>query len=188
MKIFTWILSGAAGIFIIARLVGWCPAGSCSASHGATAAIFPTPAPAIASLTPGFEPLTQAFTDAKVQHKLVLVDVYTDWCHWCKQLDKDVYPDRNVQKQLHAYFAATKVNAESDASIDFLGTTTSGRQLAPHWSVTGYPTILFLSPDGNVIERVPGYLPAKDFASLLEYIGTGAYRTTSFDDWQTKRS
>src|SRR5687767_13838353 len=49
---------------------------------------------------------------ASRQNKLVLVDVYTDWCGWCKKLDKDTYSDPSVISFLNSGFVCLKVDAE----------------------------------------------------------------------------
>ena len=44
--------------------------------------------------------------------KLVMVDFYTDWCGWCKELDKTVYTNRDVQQIAEVHFVSVKVDAE----------------------------------------------------------------------------
>ncbi len=125
---------------------------------------------------------------AKAENKVVLVDVYTDWCGCCKRLDKEVYPDPKVKAELTKYFAATKLNAESSAMHTFQGNQHSEQQMASVWGISSYPTILFVSPDEQVINRIEGYSPADDFAQVLKYIGTGAYKTTDFAAWKKTQS
>ncbi len=186
MKVWMLGLAGLVGIFAIAKVAGWCPGGSCktapaNVSSQATSA-------SVAGQGGTFVSLEQAMSDAKSQNKVVLVDVYTEWCSWCKKLDEDVYPALEVQKELHNYFTAVKINAESATSHTFEGKEVTERELASHWQVTGYPTILFLTPDGKVINQLSGYMPPKDFANTLRYVGTGAYRTMSFEQWHAAHS
>ncbi len=44
--------------------------------------------------------------------KMILVDVYTDWCGWCKKMDKDTFTDPRVVAHLKKNFYAVKLNAE----------------------------------------------------------------------------
>src|SRR5271154_6266159 len=53
-----------------------------------------------------------ALETAKKDKKLVMVDLYTDWCGWCKKLDKDTYSDKDVAAKLGKDFIAVKVNPE----------------------------------------------------------------------------
>ncbi len=56
--------------------------------------------------------LAAGATMAKQEHKYVLADVYTDWCGWCKKLDRDVFTNPKVVKYLQKGFICVKVNAE----------------------------------------------------------------------------
>lgn len=95
---------------------------------------------------------------AKKANKPIMIDFYTDWCGWCKKLDKDTYTDARVIELLKD-FVPLKLNAEKN-----------GRQLAQRYRVQGYPTILFVTADGQVLDRIGGYLPPKPFAQNLERI------------------
>ncbi len=142
----------------------------------------------IASEEGQFVPFEKALTEAKAQNKLVLVDVYTDWCGWCKKLDRDVYPSAEVQKEWKTYFTATKIDAESQAVHSYFGKQETERQLAAGWAVSGYPTILFLDANGKVLRIISGYHAPSEFAQLLRYIGTHAFEHKTFEEWQSEKS
>jgi len=94
---------------------------------------------------------------AKTQDKPILIDFYTEWCGWCKRLDKDTYSDKQVQEKLEK-FVCVKIDAEAN------------RALAKKYKITGFPSTIFLKSNGELIEVVPGYLPPKDFLKVLENI------------------
>ena len=50
--------------------------------------------------------------EAKLQRKLIFVDVYADWCGPCKMLDRDVFSDKTVGKKFNSYFVNYKADAE----------------------------------------------------------------------------
>jgi len=87
-----------------------------------------------------------------------MIDFYTDWCGWCKRLDRDTFPDKTVIKLLQN-FIPLKLNAER-----------AGRSLARRYGVRGYPTILFLDHKGKLIGRIGGYLKPGPFANALKRI------------------
>jgi thioredoxin-related protein len=114
----------------------------------------------------------------------VLVDVYTDWCGWCKRMDRDVYSRRDVQEYLSRRFVTVKLNAESSDGARYEGRTYTSRSLAARFGVNGYPTTIFLSAKGTHLGNVPGYIPADRFLLLLRYIGDGhAEKGESFEDF-----
>jgi thioredoxin-like negative regulator of GroEL len=85
-----------------------------------------------------------------------MVDVYTDWCHWCKVLDEKTYTDARVIQALSRDFIPVKVNPEKDPAF------------ARRYQVNAYPTILFLDGEGRIVHRLEGFLPPKDFLQMLQ--------------------
>ena len=102
-----------------------------------------------------------ALAKAKKDKKVVLVDIYTDWCGWCKKLDRDTYSDKDVQAKVAKDFIAVKVNPEKSAA---------GSALARQFGVRGYPFIAFVDADGKKISQIGGYVNATAFLSQLEQV------------------
>lgn len=109
----------------------------------------------------------------KENPKHVFVDVYTDWCGWCKKMDKSTFTDPEVVKYVNQHFYAVKLNAESDKKINVKGIDTTARQLAASFRVTGYPTIVFIDKEFHRVTPVPGYKRAEEFKNILmEIVGS----------------
>lgn len=123
-------------------------------------------------------------TAAQASRRPVLVDVYTDWCGWCKRMDADVYSRADVSGYLASHFETVRLNAESESAVRYKGQHYSGRSLAAEFSVSGYPTTIFLTPKGEHLVNVPGYVSADRFMLLLRFIGDGHMdRGESWDDY-----
>ena len=103
----------------------------------------------------------EALAKARKDKKLLMVDVYTDWCGWCKKLDRDVYTAKTVQEKLTKDFVALKINPEKSSK---------NAQLAKEFGTHGFPHIVFLGADGKKVREIGGYLPAEDFAKVLESV------------------
>jgi len=127
-----------------------------------------------------------ALTEAKAQQRPILVDVYTDWCGWCKRMDRDTYAKAEVQKYLGETFISARLNAESSKKVTYKGSEYSYRQLAGVFRVNGYPTTLFLAADGSHITTAPGYMNATDFLAVLRYIGDGHYKQKEFQQFKAE--
>jgi thiol:disulfide interchange protein len=97
--------------------------------------------------------LPAAMTEARKANGLIMIDFYTDWCGWCKKLDSTTFKNADVV-QLSKQVIPVKVNADK-----------AGAQAARFYSVSSFPTILFVNRFGKVLNRVEGYLKAKEFAA-----------------------
>jgi thioredoxin-related protein len=98
----------------------------------------------------------KAFATAKTANKLVMIDFYTDWCVWCKRLDKDTYTDANVATE-SGKVIPLKLDAEKD-----------GIKLAKSLKIDGYPTIVFLDANKKLVYKITGYLPPAQFLGEME--------------------
>ena len=120
---------------------------------------------------------------AKKEKKPVFVEFFTNWCKFCKKMEKETYSDKTISEYLSEHFIMVKVNAESKNTVDTPDGSLSERQLARSFSVRGYPALWFLKSNGEKIFYYPGYLPADKFIYVLRYIGEGHYESTSFRDF-----
>jgi thioredoxin-related protein len=110
---------------------------------------------------------------ARKNGKPVIVDVYTDWCGWCKRMDAEVYARPEVSDYMAKHFVAVRLNAESGELATWEGGNYTARRLAATFGVSGYPTTIFFASSGDHLANVPGYLPRDRFMLLLRYIGDG---------------
>lgn len=136
----------------------------------------------------------------KEQPRKVVVDLYTDWCGWCKRMDKSTFGNVELAKYLNEKFYAVKFNAETPNPITFKGETFSaiqnGRRATnqlTHRLILGdqtngrigYPTFAFLDEQLNRIEAYPGFKDANGFDALAHFIAENHYKTMKFEQFQT---
>lgn len=124
--------------------------------------------------------IEEGLSEGAGSDKKILVNIYTDWCNYCKKMTETVYPDSTVRQTVFEHFISVGLNAESDAMVSFKGETISERELARKLGVRSYPTMLFLSANGDLILQSNGYMPADDFNRMLLYIGSNAYQSMEF--------
>jgi thioredoxin-related protein len=115
---------------------------------------------------------------ASENNKIVLIDFYTDWCHWCEVMDEKTYTSEEVRQLIEEKFIAVKFNAESKDEVTYKGKSIPQYKLAQELGVTGYPTTFFLESDGAVIGGQPGYLEPENFIKLLNYVANKEYLKT----------
>lgn len=127
--------------------------------------------------------LEEALKKAEEDEKKILIDVYTDWCSYCRKMTNETYPDLKVQRVLEDNYHYVRIDAESSQRVVYQGRTFSMRELAIQLGATGFPTTVFLASNGDPIGMQPGFIDARMFERLLLYVASEAYRTTTFDSF-----
>ena len=112
------------------------------------------------------------YTKAKAENKILLVDAYTDWCSWCKVMDRETYTNAQVIAVLNNEFVCVKFNPEVEKKHKFGAYNLSSNELL-YWLANGqpggYPTSYFIFNPAKNDKRAAqaGYLPPDQFLNLL---------------------
>ena len=123
--------------------------------------------------------------------KKLVIDVYTDWCSWCKKMDKNTYLNQAIIKQLNEDFYFVKLNAETRDSILFDNKTFTYKNqykanelaLALLNGQMSYPSTVFLDEKFALLTVVPGYLTPKDLSPILKYFGKDFHLKMKWDEF-----
>ena len=120
--------------------------------------------------------------------KPILVEVYTNWCHYCKLMDGTTWRHTELANYVNENFYAVKLNAEAKDSLIW-----NGKQFyySPRYKVNMlaaallkgnmvYPSTVIISPDGDV-QVLRGALKAAELQLALTYYGSGSYRRQDFE-------
>ncbi|MFT4522107.1 MAG: hypothetical protein ACI8ZN_001047 [Bacteroidia bacterium] len=108
---------------------------------------------------------------AKQNNKIALIDAYTDWCGWCKKMDKTTYENELIVSKIKESFIPIKFNPELDGLYQVGDTMISGPQLLAALSQgksSGFPTTFFYVPSTNQMYQYPGYQDATAFGKILD--------------------
>lgn len=129
----------------------------------------------------------------KENPKKVFVDVYTNWCGWCKRMDKTTFKDPEIVQFLNDNFYAIKFNAEQKDPIEFNDHTfnfiNSGRRGVHELAYAlldgrlGYPAFVLLDESFARIMISPGYKKADELIKQLRFANAEAYKTMSYQDF-----
>lgn len=123
--------------------------------------------------------------------KKLVIDVYTDWCSWCKKMDKSTYQNEGVIQQINEDFYFVKLNAETRDSIFFDNKifTFQNQYKANEFAVAllngqmSYPSTVFLDEKLGLLTVVPGYLTPKDLSPILKYFGKDFHIKMKWDEF-----
>jgi thiol:disulfide interchange protein DsbD len=101
--------------------------------------------------------LEGALATAKAERKLVLVDIYADWCAQCKELDEKTWPDASVKQWIAQNAVAIRIDTDARR-----------KDLATKLQIRSYPTVLLVDADGRELRRILGYQKPETMRSWLE--------------------
>lgn len=137
--------------------------------------------------------IEEAYKQTKTQPRKILVDVYTDWCGWCKKMDATTFSNPQVIAYINANYYAVKLDAEGtkDIKIDktYKAHTEKGRKATHDIAVAllqgklSYPSTVYLNEKFEAITVVPGYFATKDIEPVLAYFTTNKYLTQKYDEF-----
>ena len=127
--------------------------------------------------------------------KKVFVDMYTDWCGWCKKMDQSTFINPVIVDYMNKNYYAVKFNAERKDEVEFKGKKyvnanpsggRSSHQLAQLMlnNRMSYPSFVFLDENLDMITVVPGYRKAPEFEAIMNFIGTNAYKSKTWEDFR----
>ena len=120
----------------------------------------------------------QAVTKAKETGKPIFIDCFADWCVWCHRLEKEVYTDPSFLRFSQG-FVTLRINVEDQAE---------GTRIAEQFQVDSLPSMLFIEPDGTLLDRVNGFVPANELISEIQSIWKLTQKEKlMLNDWQTEQ-
>ena len=183
------ILAGISSLLISARKPMSAPGNPSPVTAGSPAT--PAPMAAAAGNPIPWMTIEQAAGKLQQEQKPILIDLYTTWCGWCRQMDRKTYSNKKVAEYLSDKFYTVKLDAETHATISWQGKT---YDFDPQYRCNmfavylahgrlEFPTTIIIAP-GYDPQAIPGYMEPKDLELLAKFFGDGAYRTHSFDDYQ----
>lgn len=122
-----------------------------------------------------------ALIKAKEQNRVIVMDMYTDWCGWCKKMDATTFSDPEIVAKINERFIPMKFNAEAKDVYEYMGKSHTCPVITKMLlgNKIGYPTTMFLMPDGTPLTGVQGYFPAKEFTKILDDVTALYQKKTS---------
>jgi thioredoxin-related protein len=106
------------------------------------------------------KPWKEVLAKAKAENKYIVVDCYTDWCGWCKVMDKETMTNDEVIVMLHQNYIAVKMDMEHGEGV----------KMAMKYHVSGFPSFLYFNPEGRYVYQSAGYQKKDAFLAELKKV------------------
>lgn len=107
---------------------------------------------------PGIKNWDEVVAKATADNKCIMVDLSTEWCYWCKVMDKKQFRDTEILALMNPKLNSYMLDAEKDSI---------GQLLKLKFGIATYPSFLFFTPHGEFLETWAGSMP-KNF--WIQYI------------------
>ena len=123
---------------------------------------------------------------AKTSGKKIFLYIYSDSDNWSKKTDSEVMISDGVKNALNA-FTVIKLNADSQDKFTYNKKEYTSSELAKQFGGTGYPTFVFMNPDGSVINfkyngdnttNISGFMGDSDFIDMLNFFAQGKHQNS----------
>lgn len=131
------------------------------------------------------------------QPKKIFVDLYTDWCGYCKKMDRQTFSDPLVIDYLSKHFYPVKFDAEGDKPLRYANHTfkldaSRGRNGTHELAFAlldgrlQYPSLVYLDESQKRIAISPGFKPADSFLDELKFIAGNHYEKMDYNTYKRK--
>jgi thioredoxin-related protein len=123
----------------------------------------------------------------------IFIDVYTDWCGWCKRMDATTFRDTTIARTINTLYYPVKLDAEYKGDIQvgnrtytFVPQGRRGYNEIAAELLSGsmsYPSYAFINPDLSIITVVKGYQDVGTLYPILLFIAEKKYENQTWEDY-----
>ncbi len=134
--------------------------------------------------------IEQAYALNQKAPRKMVIDVYTDWCGWCKVMDRETFSKPAIVDFVNKSYYAVRLNAEQKEDI-LLGNQTfksvgnmHGLAVNLLQNKMSFPTTVFMNEKFELIQPISGYLEPRIFHQIVTYFAGDYFQKESFDTFK----
>ncbi len=134
--------------------------------------------------------IEEAFAASQKKPKKIFIDVYTDWCGWCKVMDRNTFTNPVIVEYMNENYYSVKLNAEGKEDITLGARTYKTVGNVHELAATllkgqmSYPTTVYLNEKLELIQPVPGYLEPRMFHQITTYFASNSHTKEAFEQFK----
>ena len=138
----------------------------------------------------------EAVEKQEENEKKILLEVYTEWCTWCKKMDDRTFANASLVNYINKNYYAVKLDAQYKEPIEYNGKTykyvknkNRGYHELAGYLLMGrmsYPSVVFMDENLKTIQAIAGYKSADEFKVILTYFATNKYKSIPWEKYQNE--
>lgn len=138
--------------------------------------------------------LEEALLAVAQEPKKILVEVYADWCVWCKKMEQQTFQDEYISRYINENFYPVRFDAQQKETVRFRGNayryvkSNNGgyHELAAELlkGRLSFPAIVFIDEDTRPIQSISGYKSPMQFLQIVTYFGENHHRNTPWSTYK----
>jgi pentatricopeptide repeat protein len=113
------------------------------------------------STSNGEQALKTALNQAKAEGKQVMIDLFAEWCGFCKRMKQSTFPDPKVKKLTDEKYIRLTIDTQKEPL------------LAMRFGSVGLPTVIILDATGSEVDRIQGFRTPQQFFDDVKQIEEG---------------
>lgn len=127
-------------------------------------------------------------------NRKVMVFLYTDWCVWCRKMEKNTFRNETIANIVNSNFLPVTFDAENEKAIEFQNKSYSYQDIEPRgvhelaMELMGgrvtYPTIAFFNEKWELIQSIPNFHAADEFEMILTYFAGDFFKKTPWTSYK----
>ncbi|MGB1315441.1 MAG: thioredoxin family protein [Chitinophagales bacterium] len=137
-----------------------------------------------------------------LEQKKILIDIYADWCYWCKKIDSELASDSVLANYLNKNFYLVKLNPEDLNDINFKNEVYQRKTFSYSYSdktrkvnefvieLLGndfiYPSLIFMNEKLDVVLTTKGFKNSNELNKYIHFIGSNAYQKMKWTEFINK--
>ena len=139
--------------------------------------------------------LDEAFQKSKIQKRKIFIELYTKTCSWCKKMENETFGQDHIAQYINENYYAVRFDAQSKEDVTFKGENykyveqskkRGYHQLAAKLmrGKMGYPTIVFLDEEMNIIQPIQGYKDSETFEAIINFFGQNYHKKMPWNNYR----